>query len=543
MLVELRCEKLIKSKIEFNDNLNIVLGDNNATNSIGKSTFLMILDFIFGGESYLKHNIDVLNNIGDHEFLYSFKFNKKILRYKRIASIKGVKESKIYLCDDNYEKPEDVDIKEYTKNLKELYNLEAIPMSFRQIVGLYSRVWGKENHSIKRPLHDFPKEKNSDCVDKIMKTFLKYDDIITLKTGQDYLEKKKKNLNATFQEGIVTKITKTIFRKNTKRINELNEIKEKLKNNSDDFKCQQLNETIKKIIFLRKIRENKLNEVTILENKIVNLNYKTKNNKTLTPKEIKKLREFFPNLDLNKIKEIDIFYKNINNILKKEIKENIEETKKELANSNKNISEINIKIENIKKETDNSSKEWVDKITEIALELNKLNQENSIYENYISYNKEIKIYKENIENNKIEKLDTIAKIMNKNMTDVNQNLNPGKTPPTLTLEGKDYLFEVSNDKGTGKGYESLLVFDLTILKETLLPFVIHDSFLFKNLSTNTIENLLVEYRKYSKQIFISIDAKSNYKKEIQNLIEKYKVLELSKDKPLFKIDWSKKTNQ
>ncbi|WP_348625134.1 hypothetical protein ABFT51_12925 [Paenibacillus peoriae] len=39
-------------------------------NSIGKSTLLMIIDFIFGGDSYIEHNDDVVSELGHHEFFY-----------------------------------------------------------------------------------------------------------------------------------------------------------------------------------------------------------------------------------------------------------------------------------------------------------------------------------------------------------------------------------------------------------------------------------------------------------------------------------------
>ena len=59
MLVEVQCDKFIekgkkREAIQFHPGLNVVLGDDNGSNSIGKSTFLMILDFVFGGSDYIK---------------------------------------------------------------------------------------------------------------------------------------------------------------------------------------------------------------------------------------------------------------------------------------------------------------------------------------------------------------------------------------------------------------------------------------------------------------------------------------------------------
>jgi uncharacterized protein YydD (DUF2326 family) len=42
--------------VSFHSGLNVVQGDANAANSIGKSTMLMVVDFAFGGKDLLKHN-------------------------------------------------------------------------------------------------------------------------------------------------------------------------------------------------------------------------------------------------------------------------------------------------------------------------------------------------------------------------------------------------------------------------------------------------------------------------------------------------------
>lgn len=46
MLKEIYCDKFKKKLIEFHDGLNIILGDDIASNSIGKSTMLLAIDFV-----------------------------------------------------------------------------------------------------------------------------------------------------------------------------------------------------------------------------------------------------------------------------------------------------------------------------------------------------------------------------------------------------------------------------------------------------------------------------------------------------------------
>ena len=76
MLIEIRCDKFMDSgkvrpPITFEKGLNTILGASRASNSIGKSTFLMIIDFVFGGKDYVTLNNDVERNIGIHEIKFT----------------------------------------------------------------------------------------------------------------------------------------------------------------------------------------------------------------------------------------------------------------------------------------------------------------------------------------------------------------------------------------------------------------------------------------------------------------------------------------
>ena len=54
MLREIYCEEFHQKHITFHDGLNVVLGSPKADNSIGKSTLMLIVDFAFGGDTYVE---------------------------------------------------------------------------------------------------------------------------------------------------------------------------------------------------------------------------------------------------------------------------------------------------------------------------------------------------------------------------------------------------------------------------------------------------------------------------------------------------------
>ena len=86
MLYEIQCDRFISNgqprpPIRFNSGLNVVLGGRNADNSVGKSTFMLIIDFAFGGETYAKSQTAL--HIGNHLIKFAFKFAETLYYFSR----------------------------------------------------------------------------------------------------------------------------------------------------------------------------------------------------------------------------------------------------------------------------------------------------------------------------------------------------------------------------------------------------------------------------------------------------------------------------
>ena len=80
---------------------------------------------------------------------------------------------------------------------------------------------------------------------------------------------------------------------------------------------------------------------------------------------------------------------------------------------------------------------------------------------------------------------------------------------------------------------------MALLELTCLPAVAHDLPLLKNIENLALENIIELYSKKDKQVFIAIDKLNSYSKTAADIIEKHKVLSLSKDKVLFIKNWKK----
>ena len=85
----------IREPIRFHHGLNVIMGMDLADNSIGKSSSLLAIDFIFGGNSYLKSI--AVKKLGDHPIYFCFQFEKKFYFARDTA-----KPDIITYCNDDY---------------------------------------------------------------------------------------------------------------------------------------------------------------------------------------------------------------------------------------------------------------------------------------------------------------------------------------------------------------------------------------------------------------------------------------------------------
>jgi len=217
MLFEIRSDQFRTKHIGFHKGLNVILGDENATNSIGKSTLLMIIDFAFGGNSLLNHNQDLIKELGHHDYFFAFEFGEDICQFRR-----GTYEPEvIYCCNEDYETTSHITLEKYTAFLKVAYDIAIEDISFRNLVSLYFRVWGKDNLNVHKPLHTVQTTPNRDCISNLIKTFGYYDTIKTLTEDLKTKEEERKALSFAFKKRIIPKIGKLEHKANEERIKQI----------------------------------------------------------------------------------------------------------------------------------------------------------------------------------------------------------------------------------------------------------------------------------------------------------------------------------
>ncbi|MDM1508340.1 hypothetical protein HX082_02890 [Myroides odoratimimus] len=533
MLKEINCNKFIKSKIEFSCGLNSIIGDNISTNSIGKSTFLMILDFVFGGNTFKSKDSGSIKHVGDLTLNFCYIFNNEKYYYSRDTENPEI----VNICDSNYTSLEEISVIDYTNKLLELYNFDDNQTSFRDIVSLFSRIWGKENYNVDKPLLSFPKESDEVSITRLIKLFGYYNEINDASKKLKDKKDSKKFLNGAIRKNYIPNITKTTFVNNQKHLetieSEIADIKENILKLSLNIEELVNKDTLE----LKLKKSNLLKEQEIILNKIQRIDLNI-NQKRIKSKHLDRLSTFFENPNEEKIEEIENFHNKISSILTRELKASKEILEKENEYFISAIEEIDIKISNLL-ESISSPKYIVDKIYDLTIEANRLKSENKYYQEKIDIAEDVKNIEIDFEKLVIKILTDIEIDINNELININETIhNKEKKIPKIKLNRKSYTYDHSSNTGTGKSFADLIEFDLAILYITILPFLIHDSVLFKNIEDVTMDRIIELYSKSKKQIFISIDGINKFSSKSKNILKETEILELTKDNKLFNTDWS-----
>lgn len=539
MLIELKCDKFHQKTITFHKGLNVALGTHAGDNSLGKSTFLMILDYIFGGDDYITINDDVQRHVGYHEFFYKFLFGEEIFCFKR----DNTNTSDVYVCDENYNIKDKITIDKYRKFLQDKYGLMLPFASFRNMVGRFSRVYGKENIDEHKPLTVVKGESSAKSVEALLILFnlfeviSNYAEVFRLREDQLDVFTKAQEYNY-----LPVSMTKRQYKSNAKLIEEceqqIKEIENKINVKNADFDTSLSREAIelKQRLSIAKSQRSKLYSKIFKIKE--NLEYKA----IPTYQEFENVLKFFPDCKIAEIVDIEVFHKDITQILSQQLKKEKKVLENELALVEALIKELNEQFISISKSS-NISLATLKNYSAIQSKKEKLIAANQAYDEKARLEEAKKVAKENLETVSEGQLTKLEKTINDKMVDLNDFIYGGKkTSPTIKFKNMRYDFFTPDDTGTGSSYKGMIVYDLSILQLTALPYLIHDSLMLKQVADEAVVNILKLYCFTEKQIFIAMDKQSSYGDTCQKILEENKVISLAPGgMELFGISWNLKS--
>ncbi|SHJ41276.1 DUF2326 domain-containing protein [Pseudomonas luteola] len=533
MLIYIECEWFTEKRITFKEKLNIVVGDRANSNSIGKSTFLKIIDFVYGGDTLITHGKDVHETLGHHSYIFQLRLDKEYIFERNtgtptVLNIHGSDGTRLELSTSDYL---DFLRLHYTDSIENL--------SFRSVVSLVTRVWGRDNLDVRRPLHNFNQESGSQCIDWLIKVFKWFGPLEDISIRLANLLAEQKSLNAAAKQSIIPKITKAKYNKNIEYIAAYEARLDKIRTEISSL-AMSINELIDEAVLEQKIQKNHLLEIRMtISSELERVRANLEDNKNISKRSFQPLLKIIPSLNLKKLDSIESFHNGLTRILRKEIKEKEKELYEQLRHIDDQLSICNAAIAKALKNSGNPAY-IVDSVLDISLELSKLTKENELHDKFTELKKKIKDFKDTLKEKKIAILSKIESSLNNDIEKlVNFIYGEMRASPKLELKPEKYSYEIPRDTGTGKAYSNLILLDISLLRHTTVPFLVHDSILFKNVENKAIENILRVYESLKQQSFISLDGEIVESSSAKSLVESCAVLYLNAEKLLYIMDWRK----
>ena len=584
MLYEIWCDRFrtggkdgqIRPPIRFHAGLNAVLGTQTRSNSIGKSTFLMIIDYVFGGIDYLDSDAHIF--VGEHEIYFSFRFGDTMHRFCR----KTIEKDVVYLCENcswaeeearlerirlNEEKAKDapallehdlnpyvltdetLKVDEYCKFLFNEYRIESENISFRNIVGRYFRVYGRPNHDEHQPLHNTPREKDSEAITALQRLFGETQQIKDLKANEKEKAEEKKAYKAAQKYHLVRHITtKKALKQATEERDKLQEeLNDLIRSKDREVEQADLSRSDEAAAINRKLaalRRNRSRLKSQLEALYINIDGHT----AVTRGDIRDLAFFFPDVNIVELQSIEDFHQRLRAVLESEMSEERAQLQSSIDNLDAEIRALEEQYRSLGIPT-RLPTPFLQNYSDLTMRINDLNAQIDSFQKNKDVDDAHKTAAAALKAAQEKELPRIAGEINAQMVRISDEiLGPEREAPRLDLkDGKSYTFGTSTNRGTGNNYKNLIIYDLSILTKTDLPAFIHDSFLLTDIGDTPTGAIVKQYIKTEpsgKQVFIALDKTKSYGEETDKDLNDHQVLYLSEDgNELFGWSWDHKTGE
>jgi hypothetical protein len=532
MLVEMRCDQLVKKRLEFKKGLNALIGPDDGTNSIGKSSVLMLIDFALSGDDFIKLCSDTITNIGVINIEMDFIFEG--IKYSFHRSTQDPNAVVFMNENGNVEKS----IDEYRAFLKASYVFPEGTSSFRGAVNPFFRIWGKENYNPNKPLQSFPSEPYKNIKPFLLKLFSYYSAIKNLEDGRRAIVKRQTVLKGAFAEGYIKPLTQKERISCEKRLKEVESEIHLIKGSIEAFSINASQIINEKNLNIKSEKDQLIKALLNLKGRLKRVDDNLTYGNTVNKKYFDKLEAYFPNVRIDKLSKIDQFHSGVTKILKADLRAEKLDLSQQITALENEISEIDSFLLQSLNMLETPAG-LVDKMLELYFEEKSLIEQVRFRDIKIKIDQDVLILSDKVKEKELESLSEIQKVLNSTMSEyINLFYQNNPVLPEIKLFETRYEFCHHNDSGTGKAYANMIAMDMSFLDKTYLPILIHDLIVFSNIEDHATEEIFKAYSKSQKQVFIAIDKLGRFNTSMQELTKQNSFLTLGANKLAFGRRWN-----
>lgn len=376
MLVEMRSQVFkekgeVRPPIRFHEGLNVVLGKEDGAMSIGKSSSLLAIDFVFGGDTYIKS--DGVKHEGHHTVFFTFEFDGVPYYFARNTSDANT----IHICsyiNDDYELTGNSYTREqYVNWMKKQYHMEFPGLSFRIALSSFFRVYGKKNTDELNPLQGIPGQNMDKSITSILTLFDKYKDIEEFKDSVTDHQKKLDAYKAARKYHFISDLVggNKQYEENLAQIRSLELQLSTLMEEAEKGHSEEEIELNQKKANLTNAKLRIENAINARERRLQLVSMSLEYGLYPTETDMSALQEFFPRVNLRKLYEVELYHQKLAKILGEQFADEKSLIESEIEALQQQLDAINVQIKQLGF-VGNISREFLDRHSSLKGEIDAL---------------------------------------------------------------------------------------------------------------------------------------------------------------------------
>ncbi len=536
MLVEIRCDSFAVENrtIQFLDGLNVILGSKNGSNAIGKSTFLWMIDYAFGGLGYHALWKDIAHHIGKQPVYFAFSFQGQLHYFYRTLQEPRI----VCRCDSTGHIIQKITLDAYQHFLYENYGIDRVGTDFSDLREHFFRIYGGENTYERTPYLVKPREKDGKAIEFLLRLF---GNGLLLKEIQDMEDEHGIHGQTSVKE---QPVNMEKIEQNEKSISSLKDRLKKLMTNADDVQMAAWGFDTQTNQRLEELR-NDLRQLTRERNRLQSQRNAIEEKQPFLAEnmegEFQELLSFFPQTELRPFAQIESFHKQVRSILSAEAAEEITRLELLIRQCDAEISVIRSKLEE-KGFARELSERTISQCVNIKMSIARMEEENDALfrqKEQQEARQRVQALMNHLLQQRQEGLDSLVSDINRCMERFNRTVTLGQeSQPRLRISDEEELsFGTLGNTSEGTAFKSMVLYDLAIMVLTPVPVLIHDSNILKRIGDTHLEQILQQYIALGKQVFIAFDKADSATQGAQHCLTDHAVLTLDDDHVLFGKSW------
>ena len=261
----------------------------------------------------------------------------------------------------------------------------------------------------------------------------------------------------------------------------------------------------------------------------------------VSEEDIDCLKEFFPDVNIRRIKDINKFHSDIEKILEKDRNTELVQLRAKVSPIEQELKSLYSKLGYLGF-NENVSQAKMEQYAGIKHEIQNLQNEIESFQKEENLKKDLSTARNNLLDQEDVILERIKNKLNRNISILNNSIQNGKwEPPILHFSAKmkGYGLETS-DTGSGSSQAHIMLFDIALAQVIGTPLLAYDTYFFHEMEHERTEDFLRMFEKLPTQIFIALDGDGCYN-SCSTLIENRKVLHLTREDTLYGTLWGRKS--